>query len=182
MVALTALGRPLYDPANEPEAYEAYERQYIEALAPFEWSTLTRAMELVRDDWPGLTWPPPGKIVQAAIRVEAEGRAPERGYIPPKFQLPAPPPETPEESAAMQARLKRLSSLMSSGAMGRLTEAEQRHFCETGEYPAGWTEPEAARAPAKPPTARQRQRSGTLQVGAAAARAAFMGPPAETEA
>lgn len=100
--------------------------------------------------------------------------------LAPRPALPPPPSETPEQRAAMTLKLKRLSSLMSSGAGARMTEAEQRHFCETGEYPAGWVEAEAARAPAKPPTARERRRSAALQVGAAAARAAFVGeaPPA----
>ena len=179
LVKLTSLGRPLYNPADEPEAYAAYERQYIEALKPFEWETLTRAMELVRDDWPGLTWPPPGKIVQHAIRVEAERRGPDRGpRISPEFQLPPPPEITPEEREAMRAKLQRLSQLTTSGAIERMTEAEAKRFCETGDWPEGWTEAEAAAAVAKPASPRQKQRAEALQGGAAAARAAFLGPAA----
>ncbi|MCH8066193.1 MAG: hypothetical protein IIC90_10255 [Chloroflexi bacterium] len=47
--------------------------QMIEALKPFEWATLTSAMDSVRDDWPGLTWPSTSQPV-AAGRAAAMSR------------------------------------------------------------------------------------------------------------
>lgn len=52
--------------------------------------------------------------------------------------IAAPLPTTPEEREAMQVKLRRLSTLTASGELERLSEAEAKRFCETGEYPPEW--------------------------------------------
>jgi hypothetical protein len=151
-------------------------------------------MERVRAEWSALTWPPPGRIVQACIAVERERREarPERGYRPPLLQLPPPPEETPVERQAVRLKLKRLHELMASDGMSRMTGAEARRFCETGDYPEGWearaVQPRPPRAPqVQPPgphqQARDAARKAAFEADAAAARAAFLGvapPPPES--
>ncbi len=52
--------------------------------------------------------------------------------------IAAPALPTPQEREAMQVKLRRLNTLNTSGAIERLSEAEAKRYCDTGEYPPGW--------------------------------------------
>jgi len=177
---LASLGRPLFDPLNEPEAYVAYEAEYLEALKGFEPASLSEGMALVRNDWSGLTWPPPGFIHKRCIQIERDNRP-----LAKPLALPAPPPvadTTPEEREVMRERMGRLLKMLKRNEMPRLSDDEAWRHCQTGEYPEGYHDRPVPppvmvakpQPPKPPPTARQNERAARLQRRANAARAELM--------
>ncbi len=118
---LSNLGRPLYDPASGD--YAAYENEYLEALGNFEWDTLTRAMEMVRGEWSALTWPPPGRIAQAAVAAEREDRdsRPDRPAVP---YFKPPDDVTRAERLSVGEKMGRMKKLMASGEFASMSHEQ----------------------------------------------------------
>ncbi len=105
----------MHDPLNEAAVYVAYERDYVETLQSFEFSTLEGAMEKVREEWTSNTWPPVGFIAKAAKIVEQERREYQGGGKPaiPYFNAPSRVPR--EERLRVAERCRDLVGLLRSG-------------------------------------------------------------------
>lgn len=113
----------MHSPAEAPEAYARYLTEYVDALKSFEPHILTRAVDAVRGEWSGLTWPPPGRIAQAACAAEREDRAtrPDTPAIP--YYKPA-PEAVRAGRLSVGEKMGRLKKLIAGGEFGTMSHEE----------------------------------------------------------
>jgi hypothetical protein len=117
--------KPPFDPNSQMQQYAGMVNEIVTAMLGFSAENLKTGMDRFVADWKWHKWPLPGQLTAYMLDAEALNRPPPKPQPKAVEYLPS-----PEHQRLMQRRLHKLSDLMRTGRIAKITTEQIGQECE----------------------------------------------------